>query len=103
MANSSVVEIKGDKVRKKENWARYVLAPKDHEAPGTGMSFCLFSLHQANLQAASSLATVLISEKLATIGMINPLSTDFSASRRLKFGLRTQRAISQQLQALPPR
>ena len=34
---------------------------------------------------------------------LNPLSTDFSASRRLKFGLRTHRAISQQLQALPPR
>ena len=33
---------------------------------------------------------------------LNPLSTDFSASRRLKVGLRTQRAISQQLQVLPP-
>ena len=33
----------------------------------------------------------------------NPLSTDVLASRRLKVGLRTQRAISQQLQALRPR
>ena len=39
----------------------------------------------------------------ASLSNVNPLSTDFSASRRLKFGLRTQRAISQQLQALPPR
>ena len=33
----------------------------------------------------------------------NPLSTDFSASRGLKVCLRTQTAISQPLQALPPR
>ena len=36
----------------------------------------------------------------STDGMINPLSTDFSASRRLEVGLRAQRAISQQLRAL---
>ena len=35
MANSSVVEIKGDKIREKENWAQYVFPPKDRQAPGT--------------------------------------------------------------------